>query len=797
MKLKIVITILWLSCTSTFAQNITISGYVQDAETGEKLIGANIYNLQYKIGTTSNAFGFYSLQVPKKDSLQLFFSFVGYQVQKISIRNHKSATINVKLTIGKLLQEVVISGQAEKPIENRNEMSIVSIPIKQINMLPALSGEVDIMKIMQLMPGVQSGNEGSSGLYVRGGSPDQNLILLDDVPLYNVNHIGGFVSIFNTDAIKSVKLIKGGFPARYGSRLSSVMDVRMKDGNNSEFHGQGLIGIVASKIAVEGPIKKDTASYMISVRRFLWDLFTRPISKLALDGVSLGYNFYDVNAKFNYKIKEKDHLYLSFYAGDDKLLAKIKHSDNRENQKLKNTLKWGNLLSALRWNHLFNQKLFSNVTLSYTRYRYATKFLYSKMGDNFKNESENTFISGVSDLTAKINMEYYASPKYLLRMGLGSTYHRFRPGTTHLEQIEDGEKIINSTFEENNLAAWEQFIFAENEIKLGRFNSVIGLRATNYIVNGKVFYAFEPRILLNYKIGKNVSVKASYAEMQQYVHFLTSSGVGLPTDLWMPATADTPPEKSKQFAVGIAQSINNGKYELSVEAYHKTMSNLITYKAGENHLSTSKGWEKKVEKDGSGISEGVEFLIQKKEGKTTGWIGYTLSKTTRQFDNINGGEVYDFRYDRRHDISVVVTHQLKENIDASATWVFGTGNAITLPIGRYYLPENENDSFFPFSSALISDEAELYSKRNAFRMRSYHRLDIGFNFHKKKKWGERIWSVSVYNLYNRQNPYFYYFDTPHETYTPNNSIPTKKPQQKLFQQSLFPIIPSVAYRFEF
>ena len=797
MKFKIVFFLLQLFIVSAFAQNITISGYVQDAATGEKLIGANVYNLQYKIGTTTNAYGFYSLQLPENDSLQLFFSYVGYQIRKVDVSNQGAVTINIKLVVGKLLEEVVIKGQVEKPIEDRNEMSIVSIPIKQIKMLPALSGEVDIMKVMQLMPGVQSGSEGSSGLYVRGGSPDQNLMLLDDVPLYNVNHIGGFVSIFNTDAIKSVKLIKGGFPARYGSRLSSVMDVRMKDGNNKEFHGQGLIGIIASKIAVEGPIKKDTASYMISVRRFLWDLLTRPISKIATDGgAALGYNFYDINAKFNYQLKEKDHLYLSFYAGDDKLLAKIKNSDYGENQKLKSTLRWGNLLGALRWNHLFNPKLFSNATLSYTRYRYATRFSYSQTGGNVNNESENTFVSGVSDLTAKIDLEYYASSTYLLRMGLGSIYHRFRPGTTHLEQIQDGEEIINSTLEENNLAAWEQFIFAENEIKFGKFNSVIGLRATNYYVNDKAFYALEPRVLLNYKLLRNLSIKASYAEMQQYVHFLTSSGVGLPTDLWMPATAETPPEKSKQFAAGIAQSISKGKYELSIEAYRKKMNNLITYKAGENHLSTSKGWEEKVEKNGKGISEGVELLVQKKEGKTTGWVGYTLSKTTRQFENINDGAVYDFRYDRRHDISIVVTHQLKENIDASATWVFGTGNAITLPIGRYYLEEDEKD-LHPFPSLAYADEAELYSKRNAFRMRSYHRLDVGFNFHKKKKWGERIWSVSIYNLYNRQNPYFYYFDTPHEAYTQSNPIPTKKPQQKLFQQSLFPIIPSVAYRFEF
>ena len=796
MKFKIVFFLLQLFIVSAFAQNITISGYVQDAATGEKLIGANVYNLPYKIGTTTNAYGFYSLQLPKKDSLQLFYSYVGYQAQKVNVPNHKNMTINIELAVGKQLEAVVITGQADNPIEDRNEMSVVSIPIKQIKILPALSGEVDIMKVMQLMPGVQSGSEGSSGLYVRGGSPDQNLMLLDDVPLYNVNHIGGFVSIFNTDAIKSVKLIKGGFPARYGSRLSSVMDVRMKDGNNKEFHGQGLLGIIASKVAVEGPIKKDTASYMISVRRFLWDLLTRPISKIATDGAALGYNFYDINAKFNYYLKEKDHLYLSFYAGDDKLLAKIKNNDDGENQKLKSTLRWGNLLGALRWNHLFNPKLFSNATLSYTRYRYATRFSYSKTGNNINNESENTFVSGVSDLTAKIDMEYYASSKYLLRMGLGSIHHRFRPGTTHLEQIQDGEKIINSTFEENNLTAWEQFIFAENEIKIGKFNSIIGLRATNYHVNGKAFYALEPRILLNYKLLRNLSIKVSYAEMQQYVHFLTSSGVGLPTDLWMPSTDKTPPEKSKQFAVGIAQSISNGKYELSIEAYRKKMNKLITYKAGENHLSTSKGWEEKVEKDGKGISEGVELLVQKKEGKTTGWVGYTLSKTTRQFENINDGAVYDFRYDRRHDISIVITHQLKENIDASATWVFGTGNAITLPIGRYYLGEDEK-GLHPFPSLAYADEAELYSKRNAFRMRSYHRLDVGFNFHKKKKWGERIWSVSIYNLYNRQNPYFYYFDTPHETYTQSNPIPTKKPQQKLFQQSLFPIIPSVAYRFEF
>ncbi|RLD59996.1 MAG: TonB-dependent receptor [Bacteroidetes bacterium] len=787
MKNVVFVTLIFFS-TQLFSQKITISGFVQDDKSGEKLIGANVYDLNSLKGTITNNFGFYSLTLPATDSVKIIFSFIGYQTQKKDLALKKDFSLNIYLHAGNLLHEVVVTDQRIKPIEQRDEMSIVSIPMKQIKTLSSLGGETDIMKALQLMPGVQSGNEGTSDLYVRGGSPDQNLILLDDVSLYYINHLGGFVSTFNTDALNSVKLIKGGFPARYGSRLSSVLDIRMKEGNMKKFHGQGTMGLVSSKISLEGPVKKDTSSYIISFRRFLYDIFSRPISKMAFNGVSVGYNFYDFNAKINYKLSDKNRLYLSFYLGDDKFITKFK--DKSKENVAKNALKWGNILGALRWNHLYNRKLFSNITLSYTRYKYLTEFSYKDKSNQDNMESYNNFYSGINDINAKFDFEYYIIPRYKIKFGINNIYHTFQPGTINYKQ--SGIQLstnIDTSFGNYSINAFENSAYLENEISISnKFNSNIGIRTSNYIVNKKNFYSIEPRILFSYIITENMSIKLSYSEMQQYVHLLTSSSVGMPIDLWVPATKKVVPEKSQQIAFGISKSLKNFKYELSVESYYKKMHNMIAYKEGSSYFGTSQDWQDKVETNGNGESLGIEFLLQKKEGKTTGWISYTLSKTTRRFNNINNGKTYPYKYDHRHDISIVFNHKLKDNIDISATWVFSTGSPITLAIGKYYMiDDNDNDN-----PAFIYEEADIYGSKNSFRMHSYHRLDVCIIFYKKKKWGERTWSISVYNVYNRQNPYYYYFDYDYDN--DGNQIGN---DLKLYQQSLFPIIPSVSYSFKF
>ena len=776
------------------AKHVTISGYVQDAETDERLIGANIVEIFSRNGTITNNYGYYNLAVPEKDSAKIRVSYIGYSTILRTISAKKDQKIDFQLTPGDSLAEVTVIGTRTRPIEQRNEMSVVSVPVKQMETLPALGGEPDLMKVMQLMPGVQSGNEGSSGLYVRGGGPDQNLILLDDVPLYYVNHLGGFVSIFNTDAISATKLIKGGFPASYGGRLSSILDVRMKEGNMKKFQGSGMIGLVASKVAVEGPLKKGRSSYLVSYRRFLYDLITMPISKLASNGYGFGYHFYDLNAKINHKFSDKDRLFLSIYSGDDQILAKMKLKtiDDKEESKMSN--KWGNRLLALRWNHLYNRRLFSNLTLAYTRYRFNMEYSGSFGGKQDKHEYYSRFISGIYDANGKIDFEYYAGRNYKLKFGANGIYHIFRPGITSFRQSGSNMASVDTSYGSFDLHSLEYAAYVDNEITMGpRLRMDLGFRFLLYQVEKKTYFSPEPRILFNYLITDNMALKASYAIMQQNVHLLSGTGAGLPVDLWMPATSIAEPERSCQTALGIARSLFQGSVEFSVEGYYKRMKNLIAYKEGINSLWGTTNWENKIETGGMGESYGIEFLVQKKTGRTTGWIGYTLSRTTRQFDNINFGEAYPYKYDRRHDISVVWMYKLKKNIDLSATWVFGTGNAFTMAEGKFSAINDNPHDPPPF---VFNTEAYIYSDRNAYRMRPYHRLDVGVNFHKNKKWGERTWNISIYNVYNRQNPYFYFFDTKYE-YDKHGRIIQGSGKNVLKQQSLFPIIPSVSYKFKF
>jgi hypothetical protein len=594
---------------------------------------------------------------------------------------------------------------------------------------------------------------------VRGGSPDQNLILLDDVPLYYVNHLGGFASIFNTDAISAVKLIKGGFPARYGGRLSSIMDVRMKEGDMNEYHGAFSVGLLSAKPSVEGPIIKGKTSFIVLYRRMLYDLLMYPVSRLFMDGVGFGYHFYDLNAKINHRFSEKDRLYLSFYSGDDRLRMKGKERYIESSQD--NKVRWGNLTTSLRWNHLYNNKLFSNATVAYTQYRFLTdieqKDIYFSYHEKFN--------SGINDWSAKMEFEYFAAPAYKLSFGGDVVYHTFTPS-------DSSYKIVDQKYGNYSTNTWESALFVENELKFGSvFSSNIGLRGSSYAVNGKSFFSLEPRILTNFHLTKNLSLKASFAQMQQNVHMLTNSGMDMPVDLWLPATDEIIPSKSTQYAMDFAQSLFKNQYELSIEGVYKKMNNLIAYKSGVNAYEISADWQQRVEKGGSGESYGIEFLAQKKMGKITGWVGYALSRTTRQFANINDGKKYDYKYDRRHDISVVFMYQIKENIDVSATWVYGTGSAFSLPVGQYEI--------------INPDNPDHYTTQNIYD---------GVNFHKQKRRGIRTWNVSIYNAYNCQNPYYYYFS--HDSYLDPNTgerLETRKTKQT----NLFPIIPSVSYSFKF
>lgn len=773
--------------STILAQKYTVSGYIKDTTNGEVLIGANVFDLKSSSGTSSNTYGFYSLTLPK-DSVNLVYSYVGYQPQTARLLLTQDTVISIELSESALLDEIVISASEADKIQEVTQMSSISVPVEQIKSLPAFLGEVDVLKTLQLLPGVQSGNEGTSGLYVRGGGPDQNLILLDGVPVYNASHLFGFFSVFNADAINNVQLIKGGFPARYGGRLSSVIDISMKEGNMKEFHGEGSLGIIAGKLTLEGPIVKDKTSFIISGRRTWIDVLARPLIRSQTDGEeTVGYYFYDLNAKVNHKFSDRDRLYLSAYLGDDRFYARYQYEDINNGVELEDEdeagLQWGNITSALRWNHMFTPKLFSNTTLTYSRYRFDinNEYRYEYLDDSgngvLVDQGLARYLSGIEDFAAKIDFDFIPSPQHYVRFGVSAIRHTFRPGALNVRYNDEvSEETIDTTLGSQETDAVEFAAYVEDDLELGRrlkFN--IGLHFSGFRVNDEFYTSIQPRIAGRYLLNEQLSLKVSYVQMAQFIHLLTNSGIGLPTDLWVPATDQVRPQTAQQWALGGAYNWTSG-YEISLEGYYKDMRNLIEYREGANFIDVNEDWQNKVAV-GDGRSYGAELLIQKKQGRTTGWLGYTLSWTDRQFEELNFGERFPYKYDRRHDLGVAVVHQWRERIDLSATWVFGSGNAITLPTAIY---SGRGNSFFGGS---IYD----YGERNSYRMRAFHRLDASITFHKKTRWGKRAWVLGVYNAYSRRNPFYLYLD--------ESSDPSRESQFR--QVSLFPIIPSISYRFNF
>lgn len=791
-KKLIVLLSFFVLFTHGYSQKISISGYVTDAASGEIIAGATVLTSDYLNYAISNSYGYYILTLNlSEDSAKLQSSFVGFSPSSISIIPNRNLKIDFALINRNVLDEVIISAEKTTTYEKRKEMSIVSVPMGKVTVMPSLGGESDLLKSLQLMPGIQSGNEASSGLYVRGGSPDQNLMVIDDVPIYYVNHLGGFVSTFNSDAINSMKLVKGGFPAHYGSRLSSVVDIKMKEGNRKEFHGNAMIGMIASKIMVEGPIKRDTTSYMLSIRRFMYDLITRPLTRAtSFNGTSVGYNFYDLNAKINHIFSPKDRLYLSFYSGGDKILTRQKSQTDLN----KMILEWGNILGSFRWNHLYSDRLFSNLTLYSTRYRLANDFSSTFTRNNTKEKTSASYWSGIVDLSAKADFDYYVNLNFKMKFGGTGIYHHFNPNTTSYKSFENSA-VIDTSFGSKKQNGFESAVYLENEISIGtRFFSNIGLRVTNYQTTNRYYLSYEPRVLSTFMIAENTLLKASYSQMNQYIHLLTGSGPNMQNDVWVPVTDVVKPSLSKQFAIGVEKTFKNGEFEVSLEGYHKTMNNLITYKDGVATLSSASDWQTQVETNGKGKSYGLEFLLQKTKGFATGWIAYTYSKSTRQFEFKNYGRPYPFKYDRTHDISIVYLQKIKSNIQFSATWVYGTGNPYTLAAGKFKMMPEINNELINESNYL--SYGQVYNDLNSYRMRAYHKLDVGINFNKTVKRGERTWSINIYNLYNRQNPFYYFLDTNYQFDSKGRIIP-QATKTVLKQQSYFPIIPSFSYSLKF
>jgi len=768
--------LLTLLIFSASAQNHTISGYLSDAQSGERLIGVNIYLEGTNFGTTTNTYGFYSLTAPKGE-YNLVASYIGYASKNIPINLNKNLELDLSISASsEELEEVEIV--AEETPARQVQMSTVRLGVPDIKKIPAFMGEVDIIRAIQLLPGVQSGSEGTTGFYVRGGSPDQNLILLDGVPVYNASHLFGFFSVFNADAIKNVELIKGGFPARYGGRLSSVLEINMKEGNMKEFRGSGSIGLIASKLTLEGPIVKDKTSFVISGRRTYYDLLVKPFLP---EGQNTGYYFGDLNAKVNHVFSRKDRLYASFYSGIDDFYFEETYNDGFEENETAIDTRWGNRTAALRWNHLFNDKLFSNLTATYTRYIFETGFSQSYRGPSSNSEIGQNYSSSIEDWGLRYDLEYSLNSRHSLRYGLSYTYHTFLPGVSQLTSNFDDQSIDSIINLSDPIYSHDLFAYLEDDWNLNehwRLN--YGLHYSHYLLNGANYQQVQPRLSARYLLQPNWSLKGSYALMNQYIHLLSNTSIGLPTDLWVSSTDKVKPQLSQQIAVGSTRGIKGNDYEVSIEAYYKWMENLIEYKEGASFFSNS-DWERNVETDGRGETYGIEFLFRKNEGATTGWLGYTLAWSNRQFSNLNEGRVFPYKYDRRHDISLVVNHTFSEKFDMGLTWVFGSGNTFTAPVSKYLLLNRDGFGGFPYPQVV-----DRYTDRNALRMPSYHRLDLGFNFHKETRWGRRTWNVSVYNAYNRQNPFFLLLQ---EGNGDDDAY--------VEQVSLFPIIPSIAYIFEF
>jgi outer membrane receptor for ferrienterochelin and colicin len=766
-----------------YAQNkFTISGYINEKGSKENLPGVTVYIPKLKVGTATNNYGFYSITLPK-DSVEVIFSYVGFKAKKMSFYLDKNISFNIEMSAEEL-EEVTVTAEQTRKISEETQMSSVDIPIEQIKQIPALMGEKDVLKVIQLMPGVQKGSEGSTGIYVRGGGPDQNLIILDEAPVYNANHLFGFFSVFNGDALKSVELIKGGFPARYGGRLSSVIDLQMKEGNKEKIHGEAGIGLIAARLTLEGPIIKNKCSFLISGRRTYIDALVAPF--LPKDG-KLGYYFYDLNAKINYVFNDKNRLYLSGYFGQDKFYLKRKTADSES----RSGINWGNATSTLRWNHLFNSRLFSNLSFIFTNYKLGIEN-QEKYGSDYYNLK---YVSNIRDFGGKYHFDFMPAPNHYIRFGASATWHHFIPQALVIKASDPVNELNSKSLA---IDTYEGGIFMEDDWRLtSKLKMNIGFRLSAFSSKGNNFFNPEPRAAVRYLLGNDFSLKGSYAMMNQYLHLLSNTGIGLPTDLWVPATNKVKPQQSQQVALGLAKDLPGKNVTITVEGYYKWMKNVLNYKEGANFLNIGDNsnadeqndWQTKVV-SGTGLSYGAEFLIQKKVGKFTGWIGYTLSWTWLQFDSLNFGERFAARYDRRHDISVVGIYKINDHITLSATWVYGTGNAITLPIASYGVEQHTvpgaqqsqpvAGGIWPYSVA--GD----YGKKNSFRMSPYHRMDIGIQFHKKLKRCVRTFEVSLYNVYSRQNPYFYYIN-----YDQNSK------KNKLMQASLFPILPSVSWSYKF
>lgn len=773
--------ILWLLAMaatqiSTAQKKYTISGTLKDQSNGETLIGASVFREGTTDGTLTNEYGFYSLSLPQ-DTVVVVFSYVGMNTQVRKFYLYKDTTINMEMSEGIDLQEVSVTANSNREQVNSTQMGVAEISIKEAKELPAIFGEVDVIKVLQLKPGVQSGGEGTSGIFVRGGGSDQNLFVLDEAPVYNPNHLFGFFSTFNSDAVKGVKLYKAGFPAEYGGKLSSVIDVMMKEGNRKKFSGAGGIGVIASRLTFEGPIVKDKGSFIISGRRTYADLITNALNKANEKNekwvIIPNYSFYDINAKLNYDLGAKDRLLVSGYFGRDVFLYR---DDN-----IKFNFNWGNAVATARWNHIINPKLFVNTVFTFSDYIYKIK--------NTFDEFEVELGSGIRDMNLKADFSWFPTKAHTIKFGANGIYHHFLVNRFNADsESGDVDFEIGSTYDAMEVAA---YISDDWEISK-RLTLNFGGRFSGFYNQGKFYAGGEPRFALKYTVLDNekqsLSLKANYSRMYQYIHLVATSGALLPTDVWYPSNPRVKPESSDMVSLGLAWAIGKDFF-ISTEGYYKWLYNQIDFRDGAQLFVNDDLDGEFV--FGKGNSYGVEFYVEKKAGDWRGWVGYTLSWSWRKFADIMDGQPFHPSYDRRHDVVFVISYDIpKTPLTISATWVFGTGKAVSLPVSRFFTSDITGQNPIQFNP--------IFTERNGFRMPPYHRADLGIVcrlFPKKPKFKSDI-TLSVYNLYNRRNAFFMYIAPEYAEDAPDDgtAIPERF-QAKVV--SLFPILPSLTWNFSF
>ncbi|MEI6852846.1 MAG: TonB-dependent receptor [Bacteroidota bacterium] len=765
--------ILCLFSLSAAAQKkFTISGYVKDAKTGEELIGATIVIKEMQAtGTSTNSYGFYSITIPE-GKYTVISQFIGYASD--TVKMNLSQNIKQDFVMGEKtsqLKEVVVTGERKDDNITNTQMGVDRVTIKEIENIPVIFGEKDVLKTLQLTPGIKTAGEGSSGFYVRGGTADQNLILLDEATVYNASHLLGFFSVFNSDAIKDIMFYKGTQPAEFGGRLSSVLDIKMQDGNDRKYGVEGGIGIISSRLKVEGPIIKEKGSFTVSARRTYADLFLKLSKDTALNKTKL--YFYDINAKANYEINGNNKIFLSGYFGKDVLGFGSRFG-----------IDWGNATATLRWNHLYSEKLFCNTSLIFSNYNYK---IHVELGT-----TKARIISRLQDWNLKQDYQYYINSKHNIKFGFNSVYHKIIPGVVTRES--------DSTIHQLNLTdkySWENALYVSHEFKAGKnFSMEYGLRISSFSAMGpgdfytydsqgqttdtakytkwafvKTFVNPEPRLTMNYVINNKSSVKMAYTRNVQNLHLISNSTAASPTDMWIPSSNNVRPEISDQVSLGYFRNFKENRFEFSTEVYYKYLQNQVDYKDGAQ-TTLNENVESQL-LFGKGRAYGVEVFFKKKYGKITGWVGYTFSRTEKKIDGINNSKYYPAKQDRTHDVSIVLMWDISKKWNVSATWVYYTGNAVTFPSGKYEVAGNV---------------VNYYTERNGYRMPAYHRLDVGATWQiRKNAKSEQSLNIACYNAYGRENAYQITFQQ-----DPNDASKTQAVQTTLFRW-----VPSLTYNFKF